>query len=274
MTRQRTIILSSLWILLTLSRAFAQSAAPNITLGSLSEIKGLPNVYLNIRDEKKLDEVLIEIYKDPRGQLAPVYSADQADFQIAFVNQPQSGSGSAKFDPNRIEPNWIGGDHRGRMIVYGRSKDGNLRIVWVDEKGEKDPVKAIRNFLKALSKVKRQEGDLTGRSSQLKLSAQTGATQPGRIEPMSMVLKPTILYRERATYTDQARNEKVNGVVVLAVVFGADGKIQNIRVIRGLPYGLTDNAIQAALRIRFKPAMKNGQPVSVRGVLEFSFSLY
>ncbi len=256
------------------SLAPAQSVTPQITRGSLSEIKGLPNVYLNILDEKKRNEVLIEIYKDPPGQLEPVFSTDQADFQIAFLNQPKSEGGSAKFDLSRIEPNWIDGDHRGRMIAYARSKDGGLRIVWVDEKGEKDPTKAMRNFLKSLSKVKREEGVIAGQSSQLELPAQTGAAQSEQVEPMNTALKPTILYRERAIYTDRARDEKVSGNVVLSVVFGADGKIRNIRVIRGLPFGLTDNAIQATLKIRFKPAMKDGKPVSVRGTLEFTFSLY
>jgi hypothetical protein len=41
-----------------------------------------------------------------------------------------------------------------------------------------------------------------------------------------------------------------------------------------LPDGLTEKAIEAAKKIRFNPAVKNGAPVSVRGQLEFSFNLY
>src|SRR6266498_931672 len=52
------------------------------------------------------------------------------------------------------------------------------------------------------------------------------------------------------------------------------GSITDIRVIRGLPDGLTEKAIEAAKKIRFNPAVKNGAPVSVRGQLEFSFNLY
>jgi TonB family protein len=59
----------------------------------------------------------------------------------------------------------------------------------------------------------------------------------------------------------------------LNVVFRADGRITNIRVVRGLPDGLTEKAIEAALKIRFNPAVKNGVPVSVRGNVEFAFSL-
>jgi TonB family protein len=66
----------------------------------------------------------------------------------------------------------------------------------------------------------------------------------------------------------------VQGTVVLSVVFDVSGAIQNIRVIRGVPDGLTHKAIEAAKKIRFNPAIKNGEPVSVRGSLEFTFNLY
>jgi TonB family protein len=96
----------------------------------------------------------------------------------------------------------------------------------------------------------------------------------GSIEPMTASLKPTILYREKAKYTEEARQNKVQGSVILQVVFNANGAITDIRVIRSLPDGLTEKAIEAAKRIRFNPAMKNGVPVSVRGTLDFSFNLY
>lgn len=96
----------------------------------------------------------------------------------------------------------------------------------------------------------------------------------GGVQPMSAALKPTILYKEKAKYTEEARQNKVQGTVVLNVVFTADGRISNIRVVRGLPDGLTEKAIEAAQKIRFRPAVKNGSPVSVRGNLEFTFNLY
>jgi periplasmic protein TonB len=96
----------------------------------------------------------------------------------------------------------------------------------------------------------------------------------GSIEPMTASLRPTILYREKAKYTEEARQNKIQGVVMLQVVFRVNGSISDIRVIRGLPDGLTEKAIEAAKKIRFNPAVKNGAPVSVRIQLEFSFNLY
>lgn len=96
----------------------------------------------------------------------------------------------------------------------------------------------------------------------------------GGVQPMTASLKPTILYKERAKYTEDARANKIQGAVVVELTYTADGRITDVKVIRGLPDGLTESAIESAKKIRFQPAMKNGQPVSVRGRLEFNFTLY
>lgn len=93
-------------------------------------------------------------------------------------------------------------------------------------------------------------------------------------EPMTASLRPTILYKERARYSHFARARKIQGPVVLRVVYYSDGRIGNVEVVRPLPYGLTTEAIRAAKKIRFQPAVKDGKPVSVRGNIEFNFTLY
>src|SRR5262249_21179024 len=69
--------------------------------------------------------------------------------------------------------------------------------------------------------------------------------------PMIKGLKPTILYREKAKYTEIARINRVNGAVLLQAVFASNGEMQNIRVISGLPDGLTRKAIEATQKIKF-----------------------
>ena len=93
------------------------------------------------------------------------------------------------------------------------------------------------------------------------------------IPTMTSDSRPTILYREKAKYTEEARKNGVEGTVILHVVFHVNGKITDIKVIRGLPYGLNEKAIEAVKKIRFKPAMKDGKPISVRGSIEFTFNL-
>jgi TonB family protein len=90
---------------------------------------------------------------------------------------------------------------------------------------------------------------------------------------MTSTLKPTILYRERARYPEEARAAGVQGTVVLKVVFDVDGTVKHILVVKGLSHGLTEEAIVAARKIRFTPAMGVGEPISVIGNLEFTFSM-
>jgi TonB family protein len=85
---------------------------------------------------------------------------------------------------------------------------------------------------------------------------------------------PSILYKERARYTEIARRNKVQGTVLLSAIFSADGQIKETKVLRWLPDGLALKAMEAAQKIRFKPATKDGAPITVRASVEFNFALY
>lgn len=87
-------------------------------------------------------------------------------------------------------------------------------------------------------------------------------------------MRPTITYKERAKYTEEARQQRIEGTVLLSLVLGADGRVYDIRVVRHLPAGLTEEAILAAQKIRFNPAVRDGRAVSVRMHLEYNFTLY
>jgi TonB family protein len=88
------------------------------------------------------------------------------------------------------------------------------------------------------------------------------------------IVKPRVTYRENAKYTEEARENVIHGTVALNVIFGVDGTISGVRVTSGLPYGLTESAIDAVGKVRFDPAIKNGEPADVRGTIEFTFHLY
>jgi TonB family protein len=62
--------------------------------------------------------------------------------------------------------------------------------------------------------------------------------------------------------------------VVLRCVFSKNGEVTNISVMRKLPHGLTGQALDAARRIKFIPAQKDGNPVSMWMQLEYNFNLY
>ena len=72
----------------------------------------------------------------------------------------------------------------------------------------------------------------------------------------------------------EARRAGKQGTVILRVTFLANGSIGGISAVKGLPNGLTEQAIAAARRISFEPAKINGSPQSVTKQIEYSFSIY
>ena len=91
--------------------------------------------------------------------------------------------------------------------------------------------------------------------------------------PKEVDTKAEITARPNPTYTREARRMSIQGVVVLKVLLLANGELDRIRVVRRLPYGLTENAIIAACRVKFKPAMKAGKEVSQWATLEYGFRI-
>lgn len=92
--------------------------------------------------------------------------------------------------------------------------------------------------------------------------------------PRDVDQKARIISRAEPSYTEEARENLVEGTVVLRAVFSASGEVTNIRLMSGLPYGLTDRAIEAARQIRFSPAVKDGRAVSQYIQIEYNFSLF
>ena len=89
--------------------------------------------------------------------------------------------------------------------------------------------------------------------------------------PSEVDVRLKIKEKVKAKYTESARQNCVNGKVLLKVVFKSIGKIGDVEVINGLPEGLSESAIEAARKIKFDPAKKNGQKVSVSAMVEYDF---
>ena len=66
---------------------------------------------------------------------------------------------------------------------------------------------------------------------------------------------------------------RVEGEVLLEVIFEASGQVRVLRVVRGLGHGLDEAAVRAAEQIRFKPALRDGQPADSTAVLHIIFQL-
>jgi TonB family protein len=82
-----------------------------------------------------------------------------------------------------------------------------------------------------------------------------------------------ITYKPNPAYTDEARNLKLEGEVLLEVEFLASGQLHVNRVVRGLGHGLDETAAAAANKMRFKPAMRNGQAMDSTAIVHVVFQL-
>lgn len=85
--------------------------------------------------------------------------------------------------------------------------------------------------------------------------------------PVEIISKP------KPRYTDQARDLRIEGEVVLEVTFVATGQLRVLRVLGSLGYGLDEAAVEAAKKIEFTPARRNGRPVDHTATLRVVFRL-
>lgn len=102
-----------------------------------------------------------------------------------------------------------------------------------------------------------------------------GGTDSNQIFKGSEVNQKTrVLSKPEPQYTESARKYSVTGTVVLRAVFSSSGEVKSLSVVSRLPHGLTERALEAARQIRFVPAVKDGQAVSMYIQLEYNFNLY
>jgi TonB family protein len=87
------------------------------------------------------------------------------------------------------------------------------------------------------------------------------------LEPVEIISKP------KPAYTEEARNLRLEGAVVLEVLFTASGEVRVLRVVRGLGHGLDEAAMRAAGEIRFKPAQRGARAVDHRATVQIIFRM-
>ena len=100
-----------------------------------------------------------------------------------------------------------------------------------------------------------------------------GGAGGGPYRPGSGIAPPRVLREVKPDYTEAARGEAVEGDVLLEVIVLADGSVGEVRVLRGLGFGLDERAVAAMRRWRFHPADRRGVPVSVFVEVAMTFRL-
>lgn len=90
---------------------------------------------------------------------------------------------------------------------------------------------------------------------------------------VSGVTQPECRYCPNPDYSDAARAAKFQGTAVLSVVITTQGDATDIYVLKGAPFGLTNQAIEAVKNWRFEPSQKDGKRVPARVPIEITFRL-
>lgn len=90
---------------------------------------------------------------------------------------------------------------------------------------------------------------------------------------ISVDQRPVPLNNPAPRYTERARLNGVEGIIIARVLVGADGAVQHVRIVKGLPDGLDEQAIRAAYALKFKPALKDGKPVAFWQAVQIEFHL-
>jgi protein TonB len=115
----------------------------------------------------------------------------------------------------------------------------------------------------------RQQAPETDTEMQFRAGAYSaGALPPGGVAPV-------VVRHVQPKYTTAAMRAKVEGIVTLEAVVGANGVVERVRIVRSLDsvHGLDQEALVAARGWLFRPATVNGTPVSSYVTIELEFRL-
>jgi protein TonB len=130
-------------------------------------------------------------------------------------------------------------------------------------------------FSKALSNGPGREGIGPGCCGGVGPSTGPGVGPgPPGISPGHGVSVPEVIFNPEPSFSDEARKAKAQGIVLLLLVVGKDGRPYDIHVGQSLGMGLDEKAIEAVNRWRFRPGTLNGQPVATRIAVQVDFHLY
>ncbi len=140
---------------------------------------------------------------------------------------------------------------------------------------QQPPAKEVRDKPAAGSHTQPQDA---GSGSDPKTDAaatDAGATNtPLVYAARDVTRKAVILAKPEPAYTKEARQNNISGTVILRAILSSSGEVKFITPVQRLPFGLTEQAIESASKIRFTPAERDGKPVSQYVRIEYNFNIF
>ncbi len=167
-----------------------------------------------------------------------------------------------------IQIGWIqsgAGRKSVRFLVLERLQQGQMSVVRESKLGRSiDPRDVIETIIipAAIAPIPQQSLNPNQAESETTAEAQKPSLQEPRLLNVSL-----------PKYSGKARDKKIEGEVVVRVLFRRDGKIKDARVEKGLGFGLDERAIEAVKRSTFLPAQLDGKEVAARVQIIVGFNL-
>jgi protein TonB len=117
-------------------------------------------------------------------------------------------------------------------------------------------------------------GTGTGTEGEGKEAAPPPEAKPeGPLRVGGDVKAPVAVKKIEPNYTDVARKASIAGIVIVEAIIDEHGNVDNVKVIKGLPMGLSEEAVEAVKKWKFRPGTLNGDPIPVIFNLTVNFTL-
>jgi TonB family protein len=180
-------------------------------------------------------------------------------------------------DDRALEGGWAPPDYAAHLLALARlTLDARLPVAAASGRSELDArVRAILDPCAARGRAGRITLALAALAAVallLPVAALRGQAQEP--SPVGDDVKPPVLvFKFEPEYTQEARDARIEGTVVLGVVVDVDGRASEIEVARSLDAGLDRNAVEAVRKWRWKPGTKEGKPVRVNATIQVNFKL-
>ena len=157
------------------------------------------------------------------------------------------------------------------VVEFTILKDGTLNgLKLAESSGDPDADEAALDAIRSSAPFAALPTEFKGESLALRchLDVFLPNTSPNGVTP------PRLIHNVTPEFSDEARRKKIQGMVTLTLVVGADGQPTDIQVVSPLGHGLDEKAVDAVKQWRFQPAMKDGNPVAQKITTQVNFRLY
>jgi TonB family protein len=209
-----------------------------------------------------------------------------------LVEDVHVDAGQINFSGKRIYYYYDKGEHQFRDVAenlvrqskeYKELLKKQQVLIEIPLPADADQAKA-QELINKVFKLEPQDAVPIDRNSSLWKDFVPGTTDTVKPEPDSVmkdagkphahVIAPKPLHTPDPSYTEEARDARLQGTDTLEATIDPDGNVADIKLVRPVGGGLDEKAAGAVSKWKFRPGMKDNKPVAVRLNIEVDFRLY